>query len=373
MIEQRPFPLQLLEQSLSEKLAYFKNITVGHNNLQRVVNELRINILEPSDTSVFIIIGVTGVGKTTLRKRLEKILVDDLLEHLLSNPGQIAVASLEAIPPTNSKFDHADYYIKALEALNEVLIKYKVDYDIPNAKSQDSKSSDSSFSKNTSSLRRSMEKVFINRQLRAFMVDEAQHLFATAGGHQLLSQMNWIKSLANITKTVHILFGTYELLNCSTVSGQIGRRSEDIHISRYHKNCQEDVKEFNRIIRILEGHLPLLKKPQLEKHSEYLIDYSVGCVGSLKSWLVRALRNCIENNDMTLTSKHLKKTELSPSRRKQIREEAKAGEKRFAVLTKDDDISATDVQTQQTTQSNSRNQAVGQRNPMRDTVGNESV
>lgn len=39
------------------------------------------------------------------------------------------------------------------------------------------------------------------------------HLLMMAGGHQMLQQMNWIKSIANLTNTVHILFGTYELLN----------------------------------------------------------------------------------------------------------------------------------------------------------------
>lgn len=56
-----------------------------------------------------------------------------------------------------------------------------------------------------------------------------------AGGHQMLQQMNWIKSIANITNTTHVLFGTYELLNCCSLSGQLSRRSEDIHLPRYHR------------------------------------------------------------------------------------------------------------------------------------------
>ena len=61
--------------------------------------------------------------------------------------------------------------------------------------------------------------LFRYRQLKAFTVDEAQHLLMISGGHQMLQQMNWIKSIANLTGTIHILFGTYELLNCPTLNG----------------------------------------------------------------------------------------------------------------------------------------------------------
>ncbi|MBD2513844.1 ATP-binding protein [Nostoc sp. FACHB-973] len=366
MVEQRFFDLELLKKPSLEKLAYFKGITVPHRNLKEVLNELKANILEPADTSVFFVFGVTGIGKSTLIKRLQKILLEDFLEDLLSNPGQIGVASVEASSPSQGKFNHSDYYIRVLESLNEVLINYKVDYGISETESDDSKSIVPSVIKNTSTLRRAMEKVFINRQLRVFIVDEAQHLFATAGGHQLLNQMNWIKSIANFTKTIHILVGTYELLNCSTISGQIGRRSQDIHIARYHKLLQEDVIEYSAVIQTLQRHLPLLEEPQLETQCEYLLQYSIGCVGMLKSWLVRALRISLEDNATTLTLKHLKKAEFSASRRKQILEEAEAGEKR---LQNDESDSPANLQKQRNTNLKLQSQGVGNRKSKRDLVG----
>jgi hypothetical protein len=60
-----------------------------------------------------------------------------------------------------------------------------------------------------------------------------------------------------------ILFGTYELLNCSTLNGQVGRRSEDIHLTPYQLDEAEDVTEFIRVIRTLEKHLPLEEEPYL--------------------------------------------------------------------------------------------------------------
>ncbi|WP_228061375.1 hypothetical protein [[Phormidium] sp. LEGE 05292] len=92
----------------------------------------------------------------------------------------------------------------------------------------------------------------------------------------MLHQINWIKSIANLTGTVHILFGTYELLNCPPLNGQVGRRSEDIHIPRYHADEAEDVAEFRKIISTFQRHLPLHSEPNLEQHYEYLLEGSVG-------------------------------------------------------------------------------------------------
>ena len=47
---------------------------------------------------------------------------------------------------------------------------------------------------------------------RAFLVDEAQHFKKMTGACRLLDQMDNLKSLANMTNTVHVLIGTYDLL-----------------------------------------------------------------------------------------------------------------------------------------------------------------
>ncbi|WP_339376573.1 AAA family ATPase [Calothrix sp. NIES-2098] len=105
-------------------------------------------------------------------------------------------------------------------------------------------------------VRRALEQAMRHHQLTALMVDEAQHLLMLAGGKQMLHQMNWIKSIANITGTVHILFGTYDLLNCCRLSGQVNRRSDDIHLPRYLSDSKEDVTEFIRVLQTFQTHIP---------------------------------------------------------------------------------------------------------------------
>jgi energy-coupling factor transporter ATP-binding protein EcfA2 len=321
MTSEHSFPLELLNASASEKLDYFKTkVVVPHRNLKEISNKLLKNILDPDDALVYLVFGVTGVGKTTLRKRLQKVLMETLLDDLISNPGKIAVAGIEVPAPEGGKFSHLGYYERVLEALNEVLIQYKVDYKISNTKN-DSFEPKSSRSRNARTLRRAMEKVFRHRELEAFMVDEGQHLFATAGAQQMLEQMNWIKSIANLTETVHVLFGTYELLNCATLTGQVGRRSEDFHFAPYEKENKADYAEFKKVALTFAQHLPVVKFPDFENHIDYFIDYSIVSIGIFHGWLYRSLRDCIHSDCQALTDKHLKQAELAPYKRTKISNE----------------------------------------------------
>lgn len=178
-------------------------------------------------------------------------------------------------------------------------------------------------------------------------------------------------SIANITNTAHVLFGTYELLNCCSLSGQLSRRSEDIHLPRYHNDITEDVTEFIKVIQTFQLHLPLPQESTLIHWYEYLFDYSNGCVGILKTWLIKALRNALTEESKTLTLKHLKLSEYSPSRRKLLREEALAGERRCQNETSFATPCMTQTKINQidSKQQPSRKRCVGKRHPKRDPVG----
>ena len=371
MTKERPFPEEILSQSGPKKISYFKGITVPHKRLKIALETLLVNVLEPADTLVFLVFGVTGVGKTTLRLRLEKLLLEEWIDDLQKNPGQIVVAGMEAVPAERGKFSYKDYYIRALEAIKEVLVEYKVHYGLTESDFQGLRPDYPLDRKDSPALRRAMEKVFRYRQLKAFTVDEAQHLLMMAGGHQMLQQMNWIKSIANLTGTVHILFGTYELLNCATLNGQVGRRSEDIHLSPYQADDPEDVAEFIRVINTLQRHLPLQEEPDFEKHYEYLFQGSVGCVGILKNWLTRSLRVALAESAPTLTISHLKQGAFSASRINTIRSEAQQGERR---LLQEDNLSfpleSSSVSNHQSVNKSSTQRGrVGRRSPKRDAVG----
>jgi hypothetical protein len=286
-IDSRSFPSKLLEQKTTERLAYFQSITVPHQKLRMALANLLLNIEAPVDLSVFFVVGPAGVGKTTLRRRTEKLLLESALPTMLNVPNQLQVAAIEAVPAEKGVFSYKDYYLRALDALSP--FQSQTDYIDVQAKSA-SYYYPGFQGKHPETLRRILEQSMKRHRLKAFMIDEAQHLVMVAGGKQMLHQMDWLKSIANLTETIHVLFGTYDLLNCCTLSGQVSRRSADIHLARYFSEQSEDVEEFRRVIQTFQEHLPLLEEPNLMQHQDYLLDYSIGCVGILNAWLTKALR-----------------------------------------------------------------------------------
>jgi hypothetical protein len=66
------------------------------------------------------------VGKTTLRRRVEKHLNETMAEALRQDPGMMPVVSMEAMAPDSNQFSWKHYYQRALVALEEPLICRKL-------------------------------------------------------------------------------------------------------------------------------------------------------------------------------------------------------------------------------------------------------
>ena len=99
-----------------------------------------------------------------------------------------------------------------------------------------------------------------------------------ASGRKLQDQLDCIKSLANMGDTVHVLVGTYELLAFRNLSGQLSRRSADIHFRRYRIDSETDVRAFKSVLWDFQRHLPLSQEPDLLRHWQYCYERTIGCV-----------------------------------------------------------------------------------------------
>jgi hypothetical protein len=104
--------------------------------------------------------------------------------------------------------------------------------------------------------------------------------------------------------------GTYDLLHFRTLNGQLGRRCVQIHFPRYRLDQAEDVREFKKVLRSFQKHLPLAEEPDLEGTWTYYYERSVGCVGVLKEWLSRALGLALEEGAATLTRETIERALL---------------------------------------------------------------
>ena len=237
------FPRDLLGQTPEVRLDYFKSFTIAHPKLKESDAALKQAIQEPAGWSLIFVYGPTGVGKTTLRRRVEKHLKESMMEALRQNPGLVPVVSMEAAAPDSSQFSWKDYYRRALLALDEPLIDRKLTC---NVRSSFHDVRDTFGRALTDprvagiELRLALESALIHRRPAAFFIDEAQHLAKMKSGRKLQDQLDSIKSLASLTNTVHILVGTYELLPFRNLSAQLSRRSIDIHFPRYRAESSED-------------------------------------------------------------------------------------------------------------------------------------
>src|SRR5258708_627979 len=277
------FPRDLLTQSIASRLRYFAAKVVAHQRLKEIHTSLLHAIRYPAGASLILVFGPTGVGKTTLRQRIERQRLEDAVISSTTNPGHIPVVAMEAASPDSGSFHWKDYYTRALLALDEPFIADKITYDVRDMHRDEQGRLVIERNLTIPDLRRALEKTLLYRQPRAFIVDEAQHFRKMASSRSLLDQMDNLKSLAGMTHTVHVLVGTYELLGLTNLSAQLSRRSIEIHFSRYHADKPEDSKEFKKLLRTLQKHLHIEEDPDLEYQSDYFYEHCL-VVHSAKAW-----------------------------------------------------------------------------------------
>lgn len=381
------FPPELLKQPPQVRLAYFKDKTIAHPGLVAVDRTLGRAIHEPAGASVILVVGPTGVGKTTLRLRTQQRLMEEALPELEKDRGRIPVVGMEVVSADSGSFNWRDFYIRALVALEEPLIERKLDHGIEGLRRDGSGQFGVQPRAVAPALRQALEQTLRHRRPIAFFLDEAQHFLKVASGRGILVQADTIKSLASMTGTLFVLIGTYELLGLTNLSAQLNRRIRLIHFPRYRRDSAEDRKRFQSLLHTLQCHMPLVEQPDLLRRWEECYVRSLGCVGVLKNWLTRALAAALEDGQATLGPAYLDRHAESPRILLQMEREMEESEKQLAE-TKGDrtdlrtllgveaeppasgaDRLVTAVNQQPRTAASRPRRRVGQRNPIRDPVG----
>jgi energy-coupling factor transporter ATP-binding protein EcfA2 len=385
------FPRELLEQPKEERLAYFKAYTVAHPHLSQADNAVWNAIREPAGKLLIFVFGPTGVGKTTLLEHIEKRLLEQALLRMQTDHSHLPVARLNAMAPSSRLFKWADFYTRALRSVSEPLIDYKINYHaltpVYNEKLQ--RHVNPHPRGDAAALQRAWEQAIKYRQMVAILIDEAQHFGKMAKGSTLSEQLDHLKSLAVETQTVHVLAGTYDLPIFRNLNAQLSRRSIDVHFSRYDATKKDDRRAFQKVLLSFQRHLPLEEQPDLIHQWKYCYTRTVGCVGILKAWLTKALDEALANDEKTISTACLERHAETADRCDQMISDIEEGEKRMAAdpsaderllfrlglsgrrRTKNGQKQGNGTEEQQTT-SKSRSSRVGQRDPERDPVKEET-
>jgi energy-coupling factor transporter ATP-binding protein EcfA2 len=308
---------------LIERLEHFRNFTMAHPRLVEARDELADAIDGAAPGSLVLVLGPTGVGKTTLRMKVENLLTQQMAPAMAADPGRLPFVSTEVVPPDTGRFRWRDYFSRLLAAMNEPLIDFKT-----------LRSTACTQALNPTvrgmELGYAVEQALRHRRPPVVFVDEAQHLARIASGRRLSDQLDVIKSIANRTETVHVLLGTYELLAFRNLSAQLSRRSMDLHFQRYRAESAEDRQVFRSVLLTFQKQLPFAEaETDLMAMWEFLYERSVGCVGILKEWLMRACVRAIKHGAGILSPEHLEKTALSTSQCEKVLAESREGETRL--------------------------------------------
>ena len=319
-----PDPLSGLTAEQRAPLQRFMAYRVAHPALVRVDAELSEVLADPGPTLLVLLVGPTGVGKTTLLQALTARILDREADDLRRNSARIPIAGISVIQTENGRFDEADYYRRALAALHEPLIQRKIAaHDFvtdPLLKPPPRLVS-------VADLRRMLERVLVWRGPLAFWLDNA-HALASGWVEQ---RLEWLRSLADATNTPHVLAGTYDLLHLWNLNGQLGRRSHEIHFGRYQLDRPIDQEDFLRVLVSFEQQLP--EGTNLLDAWELLYERSIGCVGVVKDWLTVAYRTALKAGSESLSIEHLERTAPPADKAWRQLEEANLGERRLGGRT----------------------------------------
>ncbi len=336
-----------LTESLSlkemEKLTHFKEYAVSHPQLTQVDRVLMRAIREPAGFAHVLVYGPSGVGKTTMIGQIAR----RFQEMALASPGYptsygnghsapVPLLLLETRPPDGGAFNRADYYRTALKLLGEPFYQRRLLVDVDTEQTWEKKGRSRSKATqfhDSPELRHALEEAMTRRGVRAVILDEAQHLLKVgrgSSGGKLLDQLDWLKSMTNVTGVLHILIGTYELLNFRNLSGQASRRGLDLHFPRYLFQHEQDRQDFQGVLLALLKQVPLSTDiPALMQHWFYFYERSIGCVGVLKDWLIRAVAAALHDGCDRLTLARVEEHALTLSQCERMALDAIEGEQKL--------------------------------------------
>lgn len=321
------FPKELLLGPNQERKNYFKNKFFEHRILKEVLRNTIERIYQVKDESIISIYGPSGVGKSALCRRLYESLLLMAKDDGLAKIGTIPVCHIKTRAPASGKFSWPEYNRRLLEALQEPMIDSKIKYEDRVVETTGQRRFLVSTSSALRDLNGVVEKALKYREVAYLIIDEAQHFSKISKSVSLSNQLDAIKSIANVTDTLHILVGTYDLLYMLDLSGQVARRDLHVHFPRYQKDNKKDLMDFAKVVKEMWQNLPLEDIPENPiGNPDYFYNRTLGCVGILHDWLYRVLATALLRGEKTVTSDLLDETCLHPNQYKKLKEEAEEGE-----------------------------------------------
>ena len=334
------------EEFVHPKVLAFRAKKVAHPKAKACLAALIRAAVTPRPESIHVLIGPGGSGKSTLAGRLKQHLITFHAERMKKDPGFLPFVSVEAVAGFDGNYSWKDGLVRTLTSAGEVLIsqkalnRFSVELDGEDVVSVRALLRDE--------LRRALENLVKHRKKPVLIIDEASAILLTKKGGVPALQFEILKSLAVLIKSPIVLVGAYDLLGVLDGTGQLVRRSDVIHLSRYLIDGTtelevdgeaaevSDRQHFTDVLHALLAAMNVEKEVDFTERVDYFMLKSVGCVGVLKDWLERALVLTLSTTNQFLTISIIEKTALRNQSLIQLTNEALLGEGKLKDLPDDD-------------------------------------
>lgn len=314
-IDEEKFPIELLKSDNQTRLEHFNDVIVDHWLLRETVEKTMTILASPIKERLIFICAPSGAGKKEVINSLTKQIIGIATPILSSDPGCIPVVNVEASAPFQGSFNFPNLCNQASNKMSEILLDYRISH-----KDIESNETGQTILRSVSQKATPLEvlqNALIKRHTKALIINEGQHMFEVASGKKATSTMSNLKSLTNGGQTPIVIIGTYDLINYLedldyTATDQIMQRTRIINFPRYNSLDYDEIELFVRSGKRLMLQMPIEQtwEKLIEKEWEYFFRNTLGCIGTLKRWLVDAFNEALISQSKTITKSHLEATKI---------------------------------------------------------------
>ncbi|MEM5448883.1 AAA family ATPase [Paraburkholderia guartelaensis] len=288
------------------------SLFLPHRNLTNMLAEVRSRMTAGSGLSTTLVVGPTGVGKTTLGNMQLRSLLSNYRVRIQENPAFIPAVMAEVDPADKGEINFVLLYNRLCAALLAPGSLGGFTADASDGQPMDA----------VKNARLLLENALKERKLKHLILDEAVHF--TDSKTDPIEYGNLLKSLGKRGACNLLLLGAYGCERLVVATSQLSRRIGVVHYERY-KATDNDFKEYAKFVRSLVENMPYRFDIELASRIEYLFEGTVGLPGSTADVLKDAAKRSYEDGNKW-SEEHLLKAMPSRAAHKKILTDTVRGE-----------------------------------------------